>query len=391
MKQQTFVMALCLGFAALAAHAKEATSSLVYIGTRSGTPPAGEAQTQRPPQGVYAARFDSKTGKLAMIGIQVELENAAWLVANPNLPVIYSLANAEGGLAVNSNMYSFAVDTASGKLRELNRVDSGGRDTTYLHLDAKSNTLFGASFASGDVTAVPVLSDGKLDPVASSQKEYGTGPHPRQSSPHAHSVAIDPTHRYVISADMGADRIFVYRFDGKTRTLTPAATPFEQSPPGSGPRHLVFHPNGKFLYVNTELSAEVRAYRWDAKQERLHLVEALPAYPAGYTGNARSSAEIGLSRDGRFLYVTLRGDQDSIVVYDVNKTTGVLKEIQRIAAQGKSPRSFAFDPTGRWMLVANDVSNSVVVFSVDLSTGKLSATGESMSIPSPAALTFYSN
>lgn len=388
MKRYPIMVALCLGLAALSAHAKDAAGNLVYIGTRAGTPPPGAAP--RPPLGVYAARFDSKTGKLAMIGIQAELNNAAWLVAHPTLPVVYSVANAEGGLAVNSNIHSFATDKESGKLRELNRVNSGGRDTTYLYLDAKSKTLFGASFGSGDVTAVPVLSDGQLGSVASSQKEYGTGPHPRQSAPHPHSLAVDPTGRYLISTDMGADRTFVYRFDGKTRALTPAAAPFVASLPGTGPRHQVFHPNGKFLYVNTELSAEVLVYRWDAKQATLQLVEAVPAYPAGYTGNAKSSAEIGMSRDGRFLYLTLRGDQDSIVVYEVNKTSGKLGEIQRIAAQGKSPRSFAFDPTGRWLLVANDVSNSIVVFGVDRS-GKLSATGESMSVPSPAVLAFLAN
>ncbi len=388
MKRQTFV-ALCLGLVALTVQAKEATSNLLYIGTRAGAPPA--AGTPRPKVGVYAARFDSNTGKLTMIGLQAELENAAWVVTHPKLPVVYSVANAEGGLTVNSNIHSFAADKATGTLKELNRVSSGGRDTTYLYLDAKSKTLFGSSFASGDVTAVPVLSDGQLGPVASSQKEYGTGPHPRQAAPHPHSSAVDPTNRYLISTDMGADRTFVYHFDGKTRALTPAATPFVASQPGTGPRHQVFHPNGKFLYVNTELSAEVLIYRWDAKQATLQLVEAVPAYPAGYTGNAKSSAEIGMSRDGRFLYLTLRGDQDSIVVYEVNKSTGKLAEIQRIAAQGKSPRSFTFDPTGRWLLLANDVSNSVVVFSVERSTGKLTPTGESMSIPSPAVFAFLAN
>jgi 6-phosphogluconolactonase len=383
MKRHTIMMALCLGLAALSAHAKEAAGNLVYIGTR-GT-------QAMPTQGIYAARLDTGTGKLAPLGQQTELFSTSWLVTHPSLPVIFVVANLQGSRTVESSIYSFAVDKASGKLAELNRVDSGGLDTTYLGFDAKSNTLFGASFISGDVTALEVLPDGKLGKVASSQKEYGTGPHPRQNAPHPHAVAIDPTRRYLVSADMGADRIFVYHFDSATRALAPAATPFEATPPGSGPRHLVFHPNGKFLYVNTELTAEVRVYRWDAKQGRLQFVEALPAYPAGYAGQAKSSAEIGISGNGRFLYVSLRGDQDSIVGFEVNKNTGKLKEIQRIASQGKSPRSFGIDPTGRWMLVMNEGTNSVNVFGINRATGQLSPTSESLSIPTPAMVDFFPN
>jgi 6-phosphogluconolactonase len=152
----------------------------------------------------------------------------------------------------------------------------------------------------------------------------------------------------------------------------------------------VFHPNGHFLYVNTELSAELRAYSWDAKDGRLQLVQALSPYPAGYSGKEeKSSGEIAMSRDGRFLYVSLRGDQDSIVAYAVDKKAGTLKEIQRVSSQGKMPWSFGIDPTGRWMLVTNEASSSVTVFSVDRATGKLSATGESLSIPKPVTVAFY--
>ncbi len=381
MKRQVIMIALCVAIAALAAHARVEADSLVYIGTR-----AASASAQ---QGIYAARLDARTGKLVLLGQQIELFRNSWLVTHPSRPVIYLANNPGGSTTVETSIHSYAVDAATGKLQQINQVTSGASDTTYLVIDAKSNTLFGAAFGSGEVTALPLLSDGSLGAVVSGQKHTGSGPHPRQTSPHAHAVAVAPGGRYVLSSDMGADRIFVHRFDPATRALTPAATPFEASPPGTGPRHLVFHPGGNFLYTNTELTADVRAYRWDAKQGRLQFIESVSAYPAGYTGHERSSAEIGVSRDGRFLYVTLRGDQDSIVVYEVNNRTGALKEIQRIASQGKSPRSFGIDPTGRWMLITHDVSGSLNLFGIDKKTGKLSATGESLSIPGAATVAFY--
>jgi 6-phosphogluconolactonase len=266
-------------------------------------------------------------------------------------------------------------------------VGAGGLDATHMDLDVASKTLFVANHGSGDVTALPLQADGSLGKVASSQKDYGTGPNPRQKMPEAHGVAADPSHRYVVVADFGADRLFVYHFDRATRTLTPAQVPYESTPSGSGPRHLVFHPNEKILYVDTELTAELRVYRWDSNKGRLHLVQSLSPYPD--SGTQKSAAEIAVSGNGRFLYVSLRGDQDSIVAYSVNKHAGTLKEIQRISSQGKTPWSFGIDPTGHWMLVTNEASDSVTVFSIDPATGKLSATPESLSVPKPVTVTFY--
>lgn len=392
MKRRTMMTrCLCLGLylgvglAALSVHAKEAAGSLVYIGSRAGQGVAAETQ------GIYAVRLDSQTGKLTLLGQQQQMMGNSWLAAHPTKPLLFLVNNPGGNPAADSLLYSYSVDKTSGKLQQLSQVASGGKDTTHIYFDAKSNTLFGASFGSGEVTATPVSADGSLGAVASRQKHEGSGPHRRQASSHAHGVEIDPSGRYVLSSDMGADRVYVHGFDPKTRTLTPGTPPFEASPAGTGPRHLAFHPSGKFVYTNTELTADVRAYSWNAKQGRLQLIEAVSAYPADYTGADKSSAEIGASRDGRFLYVTLRGDQDSIVVYAINSKSGKLTEIQRIASQGKSPRSFGIDPSGRWLLVTHDVSNSVNVFGIDKKTGKLNATGEALAIPSAAMIVFYPN
>lgn len=388
MRQRAIGVTISVGLAVLSAHAADKSNELVYIGTHG----AGKAQQEQDGssrQGIYAARFDTKTGHLSPLGLQVELERATWLVTHPTLPVIYAVADSGGGRSAESNIHSFTIDQASGGLTQLNKAGAGGVDATHLDIDTASKTLFVASYGSGTLTALPLQPDGSLGTVLSTQKDYGTGPHARQKMPVAHGVAADPSHRYVLTADFGADRIFVYHFDGVTRTLTAAQPPYESTPPGSGPRHLVFHPNGKFLYLDTELSAELRAYRWDWKHGRLRLLQALSPYPADYSGKEKSAGEIKVSADGRFLYVSLRGDRDCIVAYAVNKRAGTLKEMQRISSQGKTPWSFGIDPTGRWMLVTNEASNSVAVFSLDPATGMLNATNESMSIPKPVTVAFY--
>jgi 6-phosphogluconolactonase len=152
----------------------------------------------------------------------------------------------------------------------------------------------------------------------------------------------------------------------------------------------VFHPNGRFFFLDTELTAELRSYGWDPKQGRMRLVQSVAAYPATSSGE-KSGGDIALSRDGRFVYLSLRGDQDSLVVYAVNSETGAFREIQRLSAQGSAPWSVGIDPTGRWLLVANQGSGSVVVFQVNQSTGKLTATGQSLTVPKASAITFYPN
>jgi 6-phosphogluconolactonase len=383
-------MGLYLGLAATAAsgaNTADKTAEWVYIGTHGAA--KSDPDSQRSLQGIYVARFDIRTGKLSEPQLQVQLPRATWLTSHPRLPIIYTAADSGPGSSAESNIVGFEVEPASGKLSQLGQVGAGGLDATHLTFDAASNTLFVANHGSGAVTAVPVRPDGQLGAVASSQKDYGTGPNPRQKMPEPHGVAIDPSHHYLLATDFGADRIFVYEFNGHTRTLTPAKVPFVSVPPGSGPRHITFAPDGKFLYLLTELTAELRVYRWDAGAGHLELAQTLSAYPADYSGNQKSGAEIAMSRDGRFLYVSLRGDQDSLVVYGIARGTGQLREIQRASAQGKSPWSMAIDPAGHWLFVANEASNLVTLFSIDTSTGRLTATDATLSIPRPVAVAFY--
>src|ERR1700722_9017533 len=198
------ILGLCLMLALLQAHADDKTGELVYTGTRAGPfgEPADAAAIQnRAPQGIYAARLNSKTGQLSSLGRAVELQRATRLVTHPKLPIIYSTADPDSAMPSQSTIHSFAVDQASGRLKLINEVSSGGVDATDMHLDAASSPLFVANHNSGDVSALPLLAGGSLGPAASNQKDYGTGPNPRQKMPQAHGVTADPSHRYVLVSD----------------------------------------------------------------------------------------------------------------------------------------------------------------------------------------------
>jgi 6-phosphogluconolactonase len=225
--------------------------------------------------------------------------------------------------------------------------------------------------------------------VVSVQTDTGSGPHPRQKSPHAHGIAVDPTGLYALVADLGADRIFTYRVDPATRQLTPGDPPFVATAPGAGPRHLAFSPNGKFVYANTELSSQILTFRWNAAAGKLEPLAATSTLSAGYRG-ANGAGELAFSRDGKYLYASNRGE-DTLVVYRANAATGAIEEIQRLASGGKSPWNFAIDYSGRWFLVANEGSDAISVFKRDPASGKLSPTRETLASPQPSSVVFLTH
>jgi 6-phosphogluconolactonase len=286
------------------------------------------------------------------------------------------------GLAV-----SFAIDPGSGTLTELSRADSGGGGPTHLSYDHRARSLFVANFGSGAVAALPVARGGSLLAPVSVQRETGSGPHPKQKSAHAHAAILDPSGRWLLVPDMGADKLFVYRFDPATRRLSPAPVPSLFTGPGTGPRHMVFSRDGRFVFLVTEHAAEVRVLRWNARSGTLAPVQAMPLDPAGFAD--QSAAEIALSRDGRFLYTSNRG-RDRLQVFAVARAGGKLSPVQDIASGGDRPRSFGIDPGGRWMLVGNQDSQTIAVFEIDRRTGRLSPHGAPITVSEkPVAFAFF--
>ena len=380
MRTSILALALALGGTAFAAQAKP---ELVYFGTHTVTAaqvPAGQAL---PDPGIYGAWFDPSTGHFTSLGRVIDITAPTWLAADAKRPILYSVTSGPAG---SNNLISLAVDAKSGGLSVTGRSASGGGDATYLDVDAATHSLFTANYATGQVSVLPIQADGQLGAVSSIQSDSGTGPSPRQTSPHAHSAVLDPSGHYVLAGDLGADRVFVYAFDATTRQLTPAATPFEATPPGSGPRHLVFHPNGKLVFLVSELSAEVRSYKWDAGAGRLQLLQTIVLAAPDFQGK-KSGGEIALSDDGRFLYVSERGESQ-VIVYAVDAVTGQLSEVQRVAAQGNSPWHFTFDPSRKWLLVADEASSLITTFKVDPALGKLTPWTETLSVPRPVNITF---
>lgn len=352
---------------------KNAQAELVYVGTLD--------------REIRALRFDSHTGKLTMIGPVEAGLRSTWLVAHPRLPVLYSVNdhNTQEG-----SVTAYTADRGTGALTKVNTVATGGKGSTYLWLDKPSMTLFAANYIGGSVSSIAVNRDGSLGSLVSTIKETGSGPNQRrQASAHAHSVAVDPSGRYALVPDLGADRVFVYGFDRATHALSSHGgtnpQPFVAAP-GSGPRHLAFGSNGRFVYLLTELSAEIMVLHWDASQGRLTLVQSLPTTSQEFTG-VKSGAEVAVSHDGRFVYVENRGE-NALVVYRVDAESGKLSLVQRTSSGGEKPWGFGIDPSGKWMLVENQLSGKLNVFSIDPVSGMVSDTGQSVDIPDPVSIAF---
>ena len=345
-------------------------ATLAYVGTDGGQ--------------LQALRLDACAGRLTDLGAVAQLTKPRWAVANPGLPMLYVADDIAGK---DGSVVAFAVNRGSGALTKINEADAGGIGTTHLWLDAPSSTLIAANFFSGSATTLPLAADGSVGAVASTVKETGSGPNKRQTKAHAHGIALDPTGRWALVSDLGADRVFVYGFDRATRALAPddAANPHAFAvPPGSGPHHAAFAPDGRFVYVLDELAADIQSLRWDARDARLTLVQSQPISSADFKG-AKSGAELATSRDGRFVYVEDRGES-TLLVYRANADTGELTLAQRVPSGGDKPWAFAIDPSDRWMLVANGAK--VSLFKIDPASGALSDSGQSVASATPLSIAF---
>lgn len=362
------MLARCVCLLALALPLMPAAQAeLVYVGSQG--------------RQIQALRFDPASGKLELIGPVAEGLRPTWTLAHPRLPILYAVDDDSGK---EGTVSAFAVQRASGALRKLNQAPTGGNGATHLSLDLPSHTLFAANFGGGSSASIAVRPDGSLGPLVSVLKAQGAGPHRRQASAHAHASAIDPSGNYLLVPDLGADRVFVHGYDAATRVLSPGQA--FSAPPGSGPRHLVFGADGRFVYLLNELSADVMALGWEAGAGRLSLVQTVATSSDGFAGT-KSGAEIARSADGRFLYVANRGEH-ALLVYGIDPVSGRLALLQRIGSGGETPWSFALHASGKWLLVANQRSGGVHVFGVDAASGLLSDAGMSVAVATPVNLSF---
>ncbi|WP_310633979.1 lactonase family protein [Paraburkholderia sp.] len=362
----------CVFSACAATAAADSHTEFVYVGTLH--------------QQINALRFDAATGKFVDVGIVAQGLKSTWVASHPHLPVLYAVnddRDKEGSVT------AYAVNRDTGSLERINDVLTGGRGTTFLHFDAPSSTLLGANYNSGSVSSLAVNRDGSVGALESTIAEKGSGPSPRQTDAHAHGVTIDPSGRYALVPDLGADRVFIYGFDRATHALTQLDEGAPRAfvmPAGSGPRRVVFGTTGQYAYVLTELSAELQVLRWDAATAQLTPLQTLPISRPGFEG-VKSGAEMAMSRDGRFIYVEDRGE-NALVVYRVDGASGQLTELQRTPSGGDKPWGFAIDPSGKWLFVANQRSGNVSLFRIDPKDGTIADSEQSISIPAPTSIAF---
>ncbi len=344
---------------------------IVYLGT----------YTRGNSKGIYACRFDAAKGVLSEPQLAAEMSNPSFLTLAPNGRFLYAVGENAHGI-----VKAFAVEPGTGKLTALNEQTSGGKGPCYIALDRSGRCALVANYDSGSVEALPIRPDGSLGEPSAFVQHTGSSVNPsRQKEPHAHSINPSPDNRFAIAADLGLDRLFVYRLDAAKGSLTPNDPAAAQVSPGSGPRHFAFHPNGKNAYVINEILSTVTAFSYDAARGVLKEIQTTTTLPAG--GAAKNStAEVQVHPSGRFLYGSNRG-HDSIAVFAI-KPDGTLEPIERVSTQGKNPRNFAIDPSGNWLLAANQNTANVVIFRIDASTGRLTPTGQSVKVDWPVCVKF---
>jgi len=353
-------------------------SYLIYIGTYTG--PASK--------GIYAYRFDARTGQTTPLGLVAETANPSFLAVDPSRRFLYAVNEISDYQGEKSGGVSaFAIDLKSGKLAFLNEVSSHGAGPCYVSLDKTGKYVMVANYDSGSVAVFPMLPDGELGEASAVIQHTGNGPDPkRQEGPHAHEIEASPDNQFALAADLGLDEVLVYHFDPAKGTLSANDPPFAKVAPGAGPRHFVFHPSTKFVYVIDEIASTVTAFSYNAAKGTLSQVGGVSTLPEGFKGE-NDTAEIHISADGKFLYGSNRG-HNSIAIFALDLATGKPKFVEAVPTGGKTPRNFEIAPDGDYLFAANQDSNNVVVFKVDKKTGHLTPTGQVLEAPSPVSLRF---
>jgi len=353
---------------------------LVYFGTY-----AGEKS-----KGVYVSRLDLATGALSAPELAAETASPSFLAVHPSQTFLYA-ANEIGEFQgkESGSVSAFAIDRNTGRLSALNQQPSVGRGPAHLVVDHAGKNVLVANYGGGSVAVIPINPDGTLKPPSAFIQHTGASVNPqRQKGPHAHSINVDPANGFAYAADLGLDKVLVYRFDADKGSLVANDPPFATVTPGAGPRHFAIHPNGRFAYVINELNVTVTAFRRDTERGSLAELQTVSTLPPGQSVESGfSTADVQVHPSSKFLYGSNRG-HDSIVLFAIDEKSGRLTYVENRPTQGSTPRAFGIDPTGRYLLAANQRSDSVVVFRIDQRTGRLTPTGQTINVGAPVCVKF---
>lgn len=358
------------------ARARQSRELTLYVGTYT----LGTSVTS---EGIYVYRMNSDTGELKMFS-SIKSVNPSFLTLDRSRRFLYAVNEVPEFEGKSGGAVSAYAIEPGGKLKFLNQQASLGADPCHLTVDRKRKNLLVANYTGGNLALLPIHNDGTLGPVADLKQHEGSGPKQQQNGPHAHCVILDPTESHALAADLGIDRVMIYRFNPATRKLLPGKQPSANLQSGAGPRHLTLHPNGRYAYVINELDSTMTTLKYNAGT--LTTVDTTSTLPSGYSETSYC-ADVHVSPSGRFLYGSNRG-HNSIVVFAIDQRTGKPSLVEHVSTQGNWPRNFVIDPTGKFLLVANQRSDNVVIFRIDAKTGRLTPSGQSATIPVPVCLKF---
>jgi 6-phosphogluconolactonase len=385
--RRDFLAASVLGLVGLACGAprlargreSDVGSDLLYVGTYTE---GGRSD------GIYLVRMDTQSGELRRVDSMDAGANPSFLAIHPNGRVLYAVNEVENrnGKATGA-VSAFTIADDNGALTRLGEQSSEGGAPCFVSVDRSGRLVLVANYVGGNVAVLPIEADGALAPATWVVQHTGSGPNAeRQEAPHAHCVVTDPSNRFVLAADLGVDRVFVYRLDVAAKSFRHVDGGDAVMRSGAGPRHIAFHPSLPLVFVANELDSTVATLRFDAERGALSPLDVRSTLPAGWKGT-NYPADIHVAPSGGALYVSNRG-HNSIAVFSVSKSTGALTLEQTISTEGDWPRNFSLDPTGRWLLVANQKSDSIVVFERDEKSGRLTPTRQRIALPSPVCLRF---
>jgi 6-phosphogluconolactonase len=339
-----------------------------------------------PHEGIFVAELDTATGVVSQPRLAAPAVNASFLAFDPTHKYLYAVAEVstlDG--QKTGGVIAFAVDAATGQLTRINEQSSQGAGPCHLVVDKTGKNVLVANYEGGTAAVLPILAKGRLRPASSITTHKGKGPNPeRQEAAHAHSINLDPANRFAFVADLGCDKVFVYRFDAATGSIKANEPRFAAVAPGAGPRHFAFHPSGRFAYVVNELGSTITVFWYDADNGTLSNIQTISTLPKGFK-ETNTAAEVVVHPSGKYVYSSNRG-HDSIAIFSVEPITGRLTSLGHESTQGKTPRNFSVDPTGTFLLAANQDSNSVVVFRVDPATGRLKPTGQTLKVHNPVCI-----
>ena len=334
-------------------------------------------------KGIYVYRFNTTTGKANWVSNTDSMVNPSFLTVSANGKYVYSVSESGGKYPGKINAFSF--DRKTGSLKFINAQGSGGDNPCYVSVTKNGKWVAVGNYTGGNLSVFKTNANGSLKPAAQFIQHEGIGPNTtRQEKAHVHATVFSPDEKFLYVPDLGIDKVMIYKFKSSSNIpLEPATVPFATTPPGSGPRHFVFHPLKSYAYLIKELSGEVEAFRYS--KGKLTSIQNIATHPDDFKGQP-GSADIHLSPDGKFLYASNRGQENNIAIFAVNPTNGLLESRGYQSTLGSKPRNFCIDPTGNFLLVANQDSGNIVIFKRDQLTGLLSPTGDEIKIPKPVCL-----